>query len=67
MSLAFNPNEQSKYATRTEINYMLHVPMSAIARAIREGKLETHLINGKIQINIAEAKQLFRKGSDLFA
>jgi hypothetical protein len=45
---------------------MLHVPYAAIARVIREGKLEMHLIDNKIQINVAEARTVFSKGSHLF-
>jgi hypothetical protein len=66
MSLAYDAGGTHEYATRTELHYMLHVPYAAIARAIREGKLEMHLIDQKIQINVAEAKAIFRKGSDLF-
>jgi hypothetical protein len=66
MSLAYDAGTTQEYATRTEIHYMLHVPYAAIARAIREGKLETHLIDSKIQINVADAKAIFRKGSNLF-
>jgi hypothetical protein len=51
---------------RTETHYMLHVPYAAIARVIREGKLEMHLIDNKIQINVAEARTVFSKGSHLF-
>jgi hypothetical protein len=40
---------------------MLRIPYAAIARAIREGKLEMHLVDGKIQINVAQAKALFGK------
>jgi len=67
MSLAYDAGATPEYATRTEIHYMLHVPYAAIARAIREGKLEMHLIDQKIQINVAEARKVFGKGSDLFA
>ena len=67
MSLAYDPGATQEYATRTEIHYMLHVPYAAIARAIRDGKLEMHLIDNKIQVNVAEAKAFFRKGSDLFS
>jgi hypothetical protein len=68
MSLAFQNDDTKEYATRTEVHYMLRIPMYAIARAIREGKLEMHLIDGKIQVNVAEAKVLFgRNRSDLFA
>jgi hypothetical protein len=55
-----------EYATRTDTHYMLHVPYAAIARVIREGKLEMHLIDNKIQINVAEARTVFSKGSHLF-
>ena len=48
MSLAYDAGTAQEYATRTEIHYMLHVPYAAIARAIREGKLDIHLIDGKI-------------------
>jgi hypothetical protein len=67
MSLAFKADNTPEYATRTETHYILHVPMSAIAKAIREGRLATHLIDNKVQINIAEAHQVFRKKSDLFS
>ena len=67
VSLAYDTGATQEYATRTEIHYMLHVPYAAIARAIREGKLEMHLIDQKIQINVAEARKVFGKGSDLFA
>ena len=66
MSLAYDTGAPQEYATRTEIHYMLRVPMYAIAKAIREGKLEMHLIDGKIQVNVAEAQKIFGKGSDLF-
>jgi hypothetical protein len=66
MSLAFKDNDPQEHATRTEINYMLHVPYAAIAKAIRDGKLALHLIDGKIQVKIAEAKAVFGK-PDLFA
>ena len=67
MSLAYDAGATQEYATRTEIHYMLHVPYAAIAKAIRDGKLEMKLIDQKIQINIAEARKVFGKGSDLFA
>ena len=67
MSLAFTSNETQVYATRTEIHYMLRVSMAAIAKAIREGKLEMHLIDGKIQISAAQARAHFSKNkTDLF-
>ena len=59
MSLAYDAGETQEYATRTELHYMLHVPYAAIARAIREGKLDIHLIDGKIQVSVADARQAF--------
>lgn len=66
MSLAYDTGATQEFATRTEIHYMLRVQMSAIAKAIREGKLELHLIDNKIQVSVAEAKAVFGK-NDLFA
>jgi hypothetical protein len=67
MSLAFK-NDHQEHATRTEIHYMLHVPYAAIAKAIRDGKLTLHLIDGKIQVKIDEARAVLGKNkSDLFA
>ena len=66
MSLAYDAGASQEYATRTETHYMLHVPYAAIARVIREAKLEMHLIDNKIQINVAEARTVFSKGSHLF-
>jgi hypothetical protein len=61
MSLACETDATPEYATRTEIHYMLRVSMAHIAKAIREGKLQLHLIDGKIQISVAEAKAVFRR------
>jgi hypothetical protein len=63
MSLAYDADTTPQFATRTEIHYMLRVSMAHIAKAIREGKLELHLIDGKIQISVAEAKAVFRRSS----
>ena len=68
MSLAFKADNIPEYASKTEVHYMYRVPMYAIAKAIREGKLAIHLIDGRIQINVAEAHQIFGKTKpDLFA
>jgi hypothetical protein len=67
MSLAFKSETPQEYATRTEIHYMLRVTMFAIAKAIREEKLAIYLIDGKVQINIDEARKVFGKPkTDLF-
>jgi hypothetical protein len=61
MSLAFKPNEHQEYATKTELHHMLRVTYGKIAEAIRTGKLAIHLIDGKIQINVAEAREVLKK------
>jgi len=62
MSLAFREDIKiPEYATKTELHYLLHVPYYKIGEAVKKGKLAIHLIDGKIQINIAEAKALFSK------
>jgi hypothetical protein len=62
MSLAYDTKTTQNYATRTEIHYMLRVTMYVIAKAVRDGKLALHLIDGKIQVNVAEARQVFGRG-----
>ena len=67
MSLAYDTEITQEFATRTELHYLLRVSMAKIAIAIRDGKLELHLIDGKIQINVAEARKVFgRTNGDLF-
>lgn len=68
MSLAYQPTTEREYGTKTEIYYLLHVPYAAITRAINSGKLALHLIDGKVQIEVAEALKVFgRDRTDLFA
>jgi transcriptional antiterminator len=67
MSLAYDTDASQEYATRTQLHYLLRVSMAKIAIAIRDGKLELHLIDGKIQISVAEARKVFgRTNGDLF-
>jgi hypothetical protein len=61
MSLAFQDSNEKEYATKTEIHYMLHVPYYKIGEAVKTGKLALHLIDNKIQINVAEARAVFNK------
>ena len=58
MSLAFKCEDQGaqEYATKTELHRGFQISYAKIADAIREGKLAIHLIDGKIQINVAEAR-----------
>ena len=57
---------------RMDFSYKHKVPYSTLARCIREGKIELHLIDGKIQIIEEEAlavtsKIVRRHRHDLFA
>lgn len=53
--------------------YKHNIPYSTLAKAIREGKIALHLVNGRIQINEEEALAVTSKivrrhrNSDLFA
>jgi hypothetical protein len=48
MSLAFKTNSivEQEYATKGELHYGLHLTYSRMAQAVREGKLEVHLVGG---------------------
>jgi hypothetical protein len=61
MSLAFRPNNilEKEFGTRADIHYGLRVPFAKIAKAIEDGDLELHLIDGKIQIRVEEAIKVF--------
>jgi hypothetical protein len=61
MSLAFQNTEVPEYRTKTDIHYMLKISYVRIAEAIKDGRLAIHLIDGKIQINIAQAKVVLTK------
>ena len=43
------------FILRLDFAYKHKVPYSTLAKAIREGKIELHLIDGKIQINEEDA------------
>jgi hypothetical protein len=43
------------FILRMDFSYKYKVPYSTLAKAIREGKIELHLIDGKIQIIEEEA------------
>jgi hypothetical protein len=61
VTLAFKPTGTQEYATKTEIKYMLGCTYAKIADSIRTRKLAVHLIDGKIQINVAEAREVLKK------
>ena len=70
MSMAFKIDENQEYATKTEIRFMLGVSYGKISDAIKTGKLAIHLVDGKIQLNVSEAKAVLAQrltiNSDLF-
>jgi len=61
------------FILRMDFSYKYKVPYSTLAKAIREGKISLHLIDGKIQINEEEALAVTSKivrrhrDPDLFA
>jgi hypothetical protein len=61
MNLAFKPKSvlENEYATKSELHYALHVSYARIAMAIRDGKLSVHLVDGKVQLRVAEVISLF--------
>jgi pyruvate kinase len=68
IALKSNPILQQEYATRSELHYSFHVSYNRIAKAIREGKLAIHLVDGKVQLQVAEVVNLFfPPRPDLFA
>ena len=60
MSLAFKDHKEPEYGTKSEIHYMFRVSHGKIRECINTGKLAIHLIDGKIQINIEEARRVLR-------
>ena len=67
MSLAFKPTNilEKEFGTKADIHYGLRVPFAKIAKAINDGDLELHLIDGKVQIRIEEAIKVFYPEVDL--
>ena len=58
MSLAFKQPTDQEYATKSEIHYMFGVSYEKIRDRIRSGQLAIHLIDGKIMINVEEARKV---------
>ena len=48
-------NEHKKFIARMDFSYKHKVPYSTLAKCIREGKIDLHLIDNKIQIVEEEA------------
>lgn len=69
MSLALKRDNNQEYVTKTELVYMLRTTYNTISHAIRTGRLAIYLIDGKIKINLAEAKDVLPRSvrnRDLF-
>jgi hypothetical protein len=66
-------NEHKTFIARMDFSYKHKVAYSTLAKAIREGKIELYLIDGKIQIIEEEALAVTSKivkrhrSTDLFA
>jgi hypothetical protein len=66
-------NIHKTFIARMDFSYKHKVAYSTLAKAIREGKIELHLIDGKIQIDEEEALAVTSKivrrhrNPDLFA
>jgi hypothetical protein len=58
MNVAVKLVDNQEFATKTELRWLLNVAYGQIADAIRRGELALHLIDGKIMLNVAEAKAL---------
>jgi hypothetical protein len=75
MSLAQLNDQEDEHRTfiaRMDFSYKHKISYSTLAKCIREGKIALHLIDGKIQIDEAEAlavlsKIVRRQRRDLFA
>ena len=72
MSLAINTTFvlDQEYASKSELHYGLRIPYYRIAKAIREGGVEMHLIDGMIKFKVKEVVEVLsttRSRSDLFA
>jgi hypothetical protein len=66
-------NVHKTFIARMDFSYKYKMPYSTLAKAIREGKIELHLIDGKIQIVEEEALAVVstiarrHRKADLFA
>jgi hypothetical protein len=59
VALKSNPILDQEYATKADLHYALRISYERMAKATREGKLAIHLIDGKIQHNVADVINLF--------
>jgi hypothetical protein len=58
-----------EYATKSDLHYALRIPYYRIAKAIQEGKVEMHLVDGMIKFKVKEVLEVLtktRSRSDLF-
>jgi hypothetical protein len=69
MSLAYSqlPDPQAEWVTKADFHYAYRVTYALISREIDRGRISVKFdVDGKIKINLAEAKAAFGK-TDLFA
>jgi hypothetical protein len=59
LALKFNSVLGQEYATKGELHYGLHISYERMAKAIREGRLGIHLVDGKVQLRVEEVVNLF--------
>ena len=65
MSIAFSAPSilYQEYASKSELHYGLRIPYHRIAKAIRDGKVEMHLIDGMIKFKVKEVVEVLNKPS----
>jgi hypothetical protein len=61
MSLAFQNSDNKEYGTKTDVHYRYKVAYVKITEAIKDGRLAVHLREGRIWIDMEEAKAVFGK------
>jgi hypothetical protein len=71
MSIAFQSSSviDQEYASKSELHFGLRISYARIAQAIREGKIEMHLVDGAIKFRVKEVLEALGKKhsrSDLF-
>jgi hypothetical protein len=58
-ALKTDPVFQQEYATRSEIHYALRISYWRMTQAVRDGKLEVHLIDNKIKVKVQDIIDFF--------
>jgi hypothetical protein len=61
MTISVNTSNVKGFGSKTDVKWRFRTSYARISNAIRMGRLSVHLIDNKIQIDMAEAAQLFGK------